>query len=194
MNQVEGKDKILRVAKELIEKKGYSAISSRRIAREAKMSVGTLYHHFPKGKLSILYEIILSYRNEFKENFDISKIEQLNDPEMAKDYLAKLIDRQRQFAPLIKGFEIEFLTNKSVLKDFDDLMKSEKDHFNGSFLMNIFLKANPNIKEPEKFFFIVGKIFTSLIHTHVILENFYGTDEEFVEILYKMIKGFFTTD
>jgi len=41
MPNIETKDKILKVAKELIVKNGYSAISSRRIAKESKISVGT---------------------------------------------------------------------------------------------------------------------------------------------------------
>ncbi len=193
MPNIETKDKILNVAKKLIVKNGYSAISSRRIARESKISVGTLYHHFPNGKLSILYEIILSYGNEFIENFDISKVGQLNNPEVGKAYLFKYLERHRQFAPLINGFEIEILTNKNALKDLEKLMQSGKNRLD-IFLKNIFLKFYPNINEPEKTFFIVGRICTSLIHTHVILDNFYGTDEEFVDILYRMLSGLLTNN
>ena len=71
MPNIETKNKIIKVAKELIIKNGYSNISSRRIAKESKLSIGTLFYHFPKGKLSILYEIIRSYGNEFIKNFDI---------------------------------------------------------------------------------------------------------------------------
>ena len=193
MPNIETKDKILKVAKKLIVKNGYSVISSRRIAKESKISVGTLYHHFPKGKLSILYEIILSYGNEFIENFDIAKVGQLNNPEVGKAYLFKYLERHRQFAPLINGFEIELLTNKNALKDLEKLMQSEKNRLD-TFLKNIFLKFYPNIKEPEKTFFIVGRICTSLIHTHIILDNFYGTDEEFVDILYRMLSGLLTNN
>jgi len=193
MPNIETKDKILKVAKKLIVKNGYSAISSRRIAKESKISVGTLYHHFPNGKLSILYEIILSYGNEFIENFDIAKIGQFSNPEVGKAYLFKYLERHRQFAPLINGFEIELLTNKNALKDLEKLMQSEKNRLD-TFLKKIFLKFYPNIKEPEKTFFIVGRICTSLIHTHVILDNFYGTDEEFVDILYRMLSGLLTNN
>jgi len=188
MPNIETKDKILKVAKDLIVKNGYSAISSRRIAKESRISVGTLYHHFPNGKLSILYEIILSYGNEFIENFDISKIGQFSNPEVGKAYLFKYLERHRKFAPLINGFEIELLTNKNALKDLEKLMQSEKNRLD-TFLRNIFLKFYPNINELEKTFFTVGRICTSLIHTHVILDNFYGTDEEFVDILYRMLCG-----
>ena len=193
MPVVETKDKILKTAKKLIVKNGYSAVSSRKIAEESKISVGTLYHHFPKGKLSILYEIILSYGNEFIENFDITKVGQFNNPEVGKAYLFKYLERHRQFAPLINGFEIELLTNKNALKDLEKLMQSEKNRLD-TFLKNIFLKFYPNIKEPEKTFFIVGRICTNLIHTHVILDNFYGTDEEFVDILYRMLSGLLTNN
>lgn len=192
MPNIETKDKILKVAKELIVKNGYSAISSRRIAKESKISVGTLYHHFPNGKLSILYEIILSFGNDFIKNFDISKVGRLDNPEVGKAYLFKYLESHRKFAPLINGFEIEILTNKNAIKDLEKLMQcNEKNRLN-IFLKNLFLKFYPNIKEPEKTFFIVGRICTSLIHTHIILDNFYGTDEEFIDILYRMLSGLLT--
>ena len=193
MSQINGKNKILRVAEELIMENGYSAISVRRIVRDAKVSIGTLYHHFPKGKLSILYEISLSYGDKFIKSFDFSKIEHLNAPEVVKDYLFKIIRQYRQFSPLIKGFEIELLTNKKVLKDLQDLRESNKNHFN-IFVSNLLVRFFPNIKESEKTIFIIRRIFNNLIFTHVILENYYGTDEELVEILYKMLNGLLTSD
>ena len=188
MPNIETKDRILKAAKKLIVKNGYSAVSSRKIAKESKISVGTLFYHFPNGKLSILYEIILAYGNKFIESFDISQVGELNNPEVGKAYLFKYLERHRQFAPLINGFEIELLTNKNALKDLEKMMQSEKNRLD-TFLKSIFLKFYPNVKEPEKTFNIVGRICTSLIHTHVILDNFYGTDEEFVDILYRMLIG-----
>ena len=192
MPNIETKDKILKVAKDLIVKNGYSAISSRRIAKESKISVGTLYHHFPNGKLSILYEIILSFGNDFIKNFDISKVGRLDNPEVGKAYLFKYLESHRKFAPLINGFEIEILTNKNAIKDLEKLMQCNEKNRLDIFLKNLFLKFYPNIKEPEKTFFIVGRICTSLIHTHIILDNFYGTDEEFIDILYRMLSGLLT--
>ena len=193
MPNIETKERILKAAKKLIVKNGYSAVSSRKIAKESKISVGTLFYHFPNGKLSILYEIILAYGNKFIESFDISQVGELNNPEVGKAYLFKYLERHRQFAPIINGFEIELLTNKNALKDLEKMMQSEKNRLD-TFLKSIFLKFYPNVKEPEKTFNIVGRICTSLIHTHVILDNFYGTDEEFVDILYRMLIGLLTNN
>ena len=190
---IETKVKILRVAKKLIVKHGYSAVSSRGIAKESKISVSTLFYHFPNGKLSILYEIILSFGNDFIKNFDISKVGELNNPEEGKAYLFKYLEIHRQFAPLINGFEIELLTNKNALRDLENLMHSEQNRLD-VFLKRIFLKFYPNFKESEKTFATIGRICTSLIHTHVILDNFYGTDEEFVDILYRMLSGLLTNN
>jgi len=72
-------------------------------------------------------------------------------------------------------------------------MQSGKNRLD-TFLKNIFLKFYPNIKEPDKTYGIIGRICTSLIHTHVILDNFYGTDKEFVDILYRMLSGLLTNN
>ena len=51
------KERILVIAEELIESKGYVNVSARSIAKKAEISVGTLYHHFPRGKMEIVIVI-----------------------------------------------------------------------------------------------------------------------------------------
>ena len=51
------KEKILAIAEELIEKEGYVNVSARAIAKKVGISVGTLYHHFPRGKMEIVIVI-----------------------------------------------------------------------------------------------------------------------------------------
>ena len=55
------KDRVLEVAEELIENKGYANVSARAIAKQADISVGTLYHHYPRGKPDILQAIGQKY-------------------------------------------------------------------------------------------------------------------------------------
>ena len=51
------KEKILITSEELIESEGYVNVSARTIAKVAGISVGTLYHHFPRGKMEIVLAI-----------------------------------------------------------------------------------------------------------------------------------------
>ncbi|MHA2120537.1 MAG: TetR/AcrR family transcriptional regulator [Promethearchaeota archaeon] len=51
------KERLLVIAEELIESRGYVNVSARAIAKKAGISVGTLYHHFPRGKMEMVIVI-----------------------------------------------------------------------------------------------------------------------------------------
>ena len=57
MRKGRGKAHTLKIAKKIIEEKGYSNTHVVEVAREANISVGTLYYHFPRGKIDILIAI-----------------------------------------------------------------------------------------------------------------------------------------
>jgi len=57
MRESKAKKSILRVAEEMFSRVGYANLNVNEIAHEAGVSIGTLYYHFPKGKVSILMEI-----------------------------------------------------------------------------------------------------------------------------------------
>lgn len=188
MSKKEGKKTLLAIAEELIMQKGYDEISVREIAREANLSVGTLYHHFPLGKLSILNEIIKSHGETFFKNFDYEKIKDEPTRSLTKKYLFTLIERARHFAPIIKGVNIELLTNEKIVKDLHELMKKEEEqHF--KTYKNIILSFYPNMDNYEKTAAKVSRIINSIINSHVIVDDLFGKDEELVEILYQMLKG-----
>ena len=185
MQSNEGKDKILKVAEDLITNYEYHLISARKIARDANLSVGTLYHHYPNGKLSILYEIL---RNKFIEYFNFSEIEDSSDPRIIKDYLIHLIESLRQNSRFIKAFEIEILTNERTLVDLKESLKTEESGTE-FILKNMILKFYPNIKQPEITSSIISRIFNSIMYYHIIFEDFFGNDEVLVNILYDMLEG-----
>ncbi|MFX1350300.1 MAG: TetR/AcrR family transcriptional regulator, partial [Promethearchaeota archaeon] len=51
------KEKIMEIAIKLFKEEGFVNTYIKEIAAKAKVSIGTLYYHFPQGKLSIFQEI-----------------------------------------------------------------------------------------------------------------------------------------
>ena len=192
MQQVEGKQKLLDVAKNLIMEKGYDAVSTRKIAREAKMSIGTLYYHFPQGKVSILYELMESLQAEFLEINKFSNIIKLSiNPELTEFYLETLLTAVRQYAPLIKGFHMELLTNKDVLNSQKQLQEKRQVEIPGQ--LSDFIQNNiPEFLGNEKKLGVLARIIINAVFQHVIMDNFYGTDEELKEVLIQLINNFFS--
>ncbi len=61
MEKTNLREEIIHNSRELFEKKGYSAVSVRQIAKKSGCTAGSLYYFFEGGKLQILQEVIVSY-------------------------------------------------------------------------------------------------------------------------------------
>ncbi|MHA2357340.1 MAG: TetR/AcrR family transcriptional regulator, partial [Candidatus Heimdallarchaeaceae archaeon] len=70
MKKSKAKQSIVETAQKMIEKKGYFNLNINEVAYIAKASVGTLYYHFPKGKVDILAEIMSQKVEGFVEEFN----------------------------------------------------------------------------------------------------------------------------
>ena len=90
------REKILEVAEELIEKKGYANVSARTIAKNTKItgekgiSVGTLYHHYPRGKIDILQAIGMKYSDILGMKEFINSAYQLKFPSFGYRLIKRL--------------------------------------------------------------------------------------------------------
>ncbi|MFX0070475.1 MAG: TetR/AcrR family transcriptional regulator [Candidatus Hermodarchaeota archaeon] len=115
------KEKILAVTLNLINKKGYDKVSTREIARNVKISDGTLYHHFKTGKIGILKEIVCRNANK------ILAIEFFNEPEsedfeiLLRRFVLHHIKHHREDLAFNLAYEQAFLINKEIFKDLSTI-------------------------------------------------------------------------
>ena len=198
MRKSAAKRRILEVADKLIREKGYATLNVNEIAHQAKVSIGTLYYHFPKGKSSILLENRANRADESIANLEkeLGKEQYLEDSKDFKDglrkflfVLLKLHRRNRQFLIAMEG---EIFTNMETYLeaidnvDLDDLFLKE---INASLhpikeLMKRFPKENVSAEGKEK---QVHKVIDTLIHRHIYFGYNFGTDEEFIDMLTKIV-------
>ena len=198
MRKSAAKRRILDVADKLIREKGYATLNVNEIAHQAKVSIGTLYYHFPKGKSSILLETRANMADESIANLEkeLGKEQYLEASKDFKDglrkflfVLLKLHRRNRQFLIAMEG---ETLTNMETYLeaidnvDLDDLFLKE---INASLhpikeLMKRFAKENVSAEGKEK---QVHKVIDTLIHRHIYFGYNFGTDEEFIDMLTKIV-------
>ena len=198
MRKSAAKRRILEVADNLIREKGYATLNVNEIAHQAKVSIGTLYYHFPKGKSSILLETRANMADESIANLEkeLGKEQYLEASKDFKDglrkflfVLLKLHRRNRQFLIAMEG---EIFTNMETYLeaidnvDLDDLFLKE---INASLhpikeLMKRFAKENVSAEGKEK---QVHKVIDTLIHRHIYFGYNFGTDEEFIDMLTKIV-------
>ena len=198
MRKSAAKRRILEVAENLIREKGYATLNVNEIAHQAKVSIGTLYYHFPKGKSSILLETRANMADEFIADFE-RELEKEEYLEASKDFkdglsrflsiLLKLHRKDRQFLLATEG---EVLTNMETYLeaienvDLDSLFLEEINAFLHPIkeLMKRFPEESVSIEGKEK---QVHKVTDALIHRHIYFGYNFGTDEEFIDMLTKIV-------
>ncbi len=180
------RDHIIRVATELITNKGYRSVSMREIARKANISAGTLFYHFKKGKSEILKIIFKDIMEKLEvgrffsvDNFD-------NFTEALKTILYRNIDMHRKSRELSAAMEIEIISNMDSYLKFSEFIEPEIDIIIEPIISAAkkFKKSNFNFEGKEK---IILQAVDAIIHRHIYYRNLFGSDENLVNILMKII-------
>ncbi|MGY5854931.1 MAG: TetR/AcrR family transcriptional regulator [Candidatus Thorarchaeota archaeon] len=192
MRKSKAKEAIVKTAQKLIEDKGYINLNINKVAYVAKVSVGTLYYHFPKGKVDILAEIMSRKVEGYLEVFD----EQLRKDIMAKGknldemlrlVFKKVIEFRRADRQFLVGIQNEMFSNpeeyKELLEKYDMTSGVQQGM---SVLADIFMKASKekfDLKGKET---QILRIVGLLMSYQIIFPGYFGDDDEFVNLALKI--------
>jgi TetR/AcrR family transcriptional repressor of lmrAB and yxaGH operons len=182
------KEKILVIAEELIESKGYANVSARTIAKntgEGGISVGTLYHHFPNGKIDIL----LAIAEKYSDILDIPEF--LADPKAnLRAWLHKRLELDQKKRSFITAMEIEAMAHSSEIKELFNksirLRKQNKEYTGVAYkMMEKF--AGKKISNEKAYKMIL--VMKTMIRRHIIFGNTFGSNDEFIDLLLKIVRA-----
>ncbi len=196
MKKYGARELILQVAKKLIDKNGYGNTNIIDIAKQGNVSVGTLYYHFPRGKIDILLSLIKEIAQDFKEEalrfgftggIDFSTIK-----EALTNYLSLIIKLHKKYRLTLAGWESEILSHLDYyikLRKEMDIEKEIPDE------MNLFIREMKNLikKFPDENLSIEGREKQLYIITQAIIHKYsydsygFNSDEELTNILSKII-------
>ena len=202
MRESKAKNRIIEVTSNMFKQVGYSELNVNEIAHEAEVSIGTLYYHFPKGKISILMDIREQIAEKYKKRFqDKLNLERLNEVKTVNEglklLLKILIDIHREERLVLAAMESEILSN---LVSYDQVTESinvvdlvESDATPVIDILKILNKRfseDPlNLDGSET---IVNKIIDVLIHRFVYVESIFGTEDYFINMMTKIICALMT--
>jgi AcrR family transcriptional regulator len=194
MRKSKAKQSIVETAQKLIEKSGYSALNINEVAYVAKVSVGTLYYHFPKGKVDILAEIMSRKTEGFVEEFNRQLgVEKLLEKGMSLDDMLrwifkKVIELRRPDQYFLSAIQSEMLSNPDEYMELVKKYQSTEGLQQAmSVLSAIMLKSEASNKRE-----LTGKLETiqrlvGLLMTYqIILPGYFGEDDEFVDLAVKL--------
>jgi len=171
----------------LILKKGYHKTSTNHIAKSAKVSIGTIYRYFPKGK----EDIIRKYFEESMENFlDSQDLSIVND-ENIRDFLNRFVLDLYKNHEENKGYNLAF---RSAIQSDKKLHSSHKEKVFIFFkdTAQKLRKTNKNFEQipkdrlVETFIFIYNLINAILYH-HLCIMELFDTEDKIVEYLSNLV-------
>ncbi|MHA2036159.1 MAG: TetR/AcrR family transcriptional regulator [Promethearchaeota archaeon] len=179
------KEKILNIAEELIENKGYVNVSARNIAREAEISVGTLYHHFPRGKM----EIVLAIGEKYSDLLGMSEF--LADPDAdPRAWLRKNLELNQKKKAFITAMEIEAMSRPNevqtlINENVEKRKETQKSLIQAFNMMEKFAGRKISIERAKTML----KVLKAIMRRHVVLGNLFGSDDEFIELFLKIARA-----
>jgi AcrR family transcriptional regulator len=179
------KEKILDIAEELIENKGYINVSTRTIAKEAGISVGTLYHHFPRGKM----EIVIVIGEKYSEILGMSEF--LADPKAdPRVWLRKNLELNQKKKAFITAMEIEAMSRPDevqalINENIEKRTESQKSLILAYKMMEKFAGKKLSIEKAK----MMQKVLKAIMRRHVVFGNHFGSDDEFIDLFLKIARA-----
>ncbi|UCH04444.1 MAG: TetR/AcrR family transcriptional regulator [Candidatus Thorarchaeota archaeon] len=193
MRKSKAKQGIIATAQKLIRKKGYSNINVTEIAYVAKVSVGTLYYHFPKGKVDILAEIMSRKLEGFVVEFNREVgVEKVLEKEMGLDdtlrwFFKKVIELRRPDRYFLSAIQSEMLDNPGEYMAFVEKYQSTDGLQQAmGILSEAIMKAAESeaaglgkVVEKQN---TIQRVIGLLMSYQIIFPGYFGDDDEFVDL------------
>jgi AcrR family transcriptional regulator len=197
MRKSKAKQTIIETAQKLIEKKGYSNLNVNEVAYVAKVSVGTLYYHFPKGKVDILTEI-MSQRTagnveRFNEQLGVEKLLEkgMSLEDSLRWVFKKVIEFRRTDRQFLSAIQSEMFSNPD---DYMELLK--KYQSTEGLRQAIGVLAEVMMKEAKTEAKTLAKmgdkqdrvqrVLGVMMIYQIIFPGYFGDDDEFVDLALRM--------
>jgi AcrR family transcriptional regulator len=162
---IEKKDRIVKTAFNLFDRKSFQDVNIRLIAREAGVSIGTIYAYF-QDKKDIFIAVQELYRDEmYQRLFNVIQ-EELDATDKLEDGIYAVIIALRDFFRAHKVFHREAFILTLVDEHFR-LDHVARERSNGRAVVDLFYqKFKKSIAKPksELVFFVVHRVARDMVH------------------------------
>ena len=171
----------------LILKQGYHKTSTNHVAKSAKISIGTIYKYFPKGK----EDIIRKYFEESMETFLDSQDFSIVNDENVRDFLNRFVLDLFKNHEENKGYNLAF---RSAIQSDKKLHNSHKEKIFIFFkdTAQKLRKINKNFKQiPEErlveTFIFIYNLINAILYHHLSIMELFDAEDKLVEYLSNLV-------
>ncbi|MCB1189943.1 MAG: TetR/AcrR family transcriptional regulator [Leptospiraceae bacterium] len=179
VNHSEYKEEILKDCFDLFARKGFGEVTMREIAKELKISTGTLYHYFPT-KESIFREMI-KYLSEKKVLQFAERVPKTSSVEERIQSMFQYIVNNESFFQNVLFLIIDYY-RQNGFQDPENFIRETINYFKSSITEQIGLQDQVLVN--VVFSYILGLI------THQLIRSGLESKEEEVDMFRKMIEIF----
>ena len=171
----------------LILKQGYHKTSTNHVAKSAKISIGTIYKYFPKGKEDIIRKYFEESMETFLDSQNLSNMNEENIRDFLNHFVLDLFKNHEEN----KGYNLAFRSAIQSDKILHDAHKEKifnifKDKVQKLRKTNVNFKQLPEESLIEVFIFIYNLVNAILYH-HLSVMELFDTDDKLVEYLSNLV-------
>jgi AcrR family transcriptional regulator len=196
MRKSKAKQSIIETAQKLIEKKGYSSLNVNEVAYVAKVSVGTLYYHFPNGKVDILTEIMsrktAGYVDEFNQQIGLEKVLEkgMSLEDTIRWFFKKIIEFRRTDRQFLSAIQSEMFANPD---DYMELLEKYQSTEGLQQALGILSDAMAKTSKSETMLGDkqdkIQRVVGLLMIYQIIFPGYFGTDDDFIDMVLRIFLG-----
>ncbi len=180
-------DAMIQAMTRVLVKEGYDGASTNRVAREAGVSIGTLYQYFP-SKDSLVLAVMEQHANAITTRFGARTLELLTaSPEQATRELIHLLMEQHQVNPDLHRVLIEQVPRVGALAALDELNRGSER------LIALYLEAHRDelgIKDVNLTAFVLVTAVEAICHRAVVNRRELIDDPRLEEHIVKLVMGY----
>ncbi len=171
----------------LVLEEGFHKASTNKIAKEAKISIGTLYHHFPEGKKEIIREY---FENSVETSFDFEEFKKFNMSNIASVFRQFTLNVLRNHKEN-KAYNVAF--RSAILSD-ESLAQAHKER-----VVEISTEIVKELQETSEFFksrekkrlirsfVFIYNIINAIIYHHIVFMDLFQNDEDLIDYVSNLL-------
>jgi len=171
----------------LVLKQGYHKTSTNHVAKSAKISIGTIYKYFPKGKEDIIRKYFEESMETFLDSQNLSNMNEENIRDFLNHFVLDLFKNHEEN----KGYNLAF---RSAIQSDKILHNAHKEKIFIFFKDKVqkLRKTNEIFKDfSEKrlvdVFIFMYNLVNAILYHHLSVMELFDTDDKFVEYLSNLV-------
>ena len=165
----------------LVLEEGFHKASTNKIAKEANISIGTLYHHFPDGKKGIIRKY---FENSVETSFELDEFKKFNMsniPSVFRGFVSNVLKNHKEN----KAYNLAF--RSAILSD-ENLARAHKERVIeiSTGIVEELQKTSEFFKSREKkrlinSFVFVYNIINAIVYHHIVFMDLFQGDEDLID-------------